>query len=288
MSLPASPDSGPPVRAHWLTSPRQAWRGVRADPQVYPFLREGAVDMLPMLPGIAAWALVTGVAMVKSGLGLWLSLAMSLLVYAGSSQLASLPLFAAGAPLWVIWLTALVVNLRFLIFSAQWRLYFGGLGRWRRSAMIYLAADVNYAVFLRRWPEPRPAVGQAPYFLGGSLLLWFTWQGLSIVGIVLADAVPLAWGLGFAGVLALLGLTCSLLVDRATWVCAAVAGLAAVAAFALPFKLNLLVAVAAAVAAGLLMETHLPGLTRPARTPAAAPAAPDTPTPQPGAAAVGR
>jgi predicted branched-subunit amino acid permease len=240
----------------WLLAPRQSWRTLTADPDAYARVREGVSDMLPMLPGIAAWGLVTGVAMVKSGLGLWLSIAMSLLVYAGSSQLASLPLFAAGAPLWVIWLTALVVNLRFLIFSAQWRLYFGSLPRLQRSAMIYLAADVNYAIFMRRWPEARPAVGQVPYFLAGSLLLWVTWQGTSLLGIVLADSVPLSWGLGFAGVLALLGLTCSLLVDRARWVCAAVAGLAAVAAFALPFKLNLLVAVAAAVAAGLLMEAH--------------------------------
>ena len=252
-----------PATADWLTSPRLSWRALKSNTQVYPFLREGAVDMLPMLPGIAAWGLVTGVAMVKSGLGLWLSLAMSLLVYAGSSQLASLPLFAAGGPLWVIWLTALVVNVRFLIFSAQWRLYFGGMSRGRRSAMIYLAADINYAMFTHRWPEPRPAIGQAAYFLGGGLLLWVTWQTTSIIGIVSADAVPLSWGLGFAGVLALLGLTCSLLVDRATWVCAAVAGLAAVASFALPFKLNLLVAVAAAVAAGLLMEGRTP--RRPAK-----------------------
>jgi predicted branched-subunit amino acid permease len=235
-------------------SPRESWHALRQDAEAYAHVREGVRDMLPMLPGIAAWALVTGVAMVKSGLGLWLSLAMSLLVFAGSSQLAALPLLAAGAPLWVIWLTALVVNLRFVIFSAQWRLYFGALPRWRRSAMVYLAADLNYAVFLHRWPEPRPAPGQVPYFLAGALLMWVNWQVLSIVGIVLADAVPLTWGLGFAGVLALLGLTCSLLVDRATWVCAVVSGLAAVAAFALPFKLNLLVAVAAAVAAGLLME----------------------------------
>jgi predicted branched-subunit amino acid permease len=93
-----------------------------------------------------------------------------------------------------------------------------------------------------------------PYFLGGVALMWFTWQIPSIAGIVLADSVPPSWGLGFAGTLALVGLTCTLLVDRATWVAAAVAGLAAVAAFALPYKLHIIVAVAAAVAAGLMMD----------------------------------
>ena len=72
-----------------------------------------------MVPGLAAWGLVTGVAMVRSGLDPWLALLMSLTVYAGSSQLASLPLIAAGAPIWVVLLTGFVVNLRFVIYSAQ-------------------------------------------------------------------------------------------------------------------------------------------------------------------------
>jgi predicted branched-subunit amino acid permease len=75
-----------------------------------------------------------------------------------------------------------------------------------------------------------------------------------MLGIVLADQVPTHWGLGFAGTLAMLGLTYGLLSDRSTWTAAVVAGLAAVAAYALPLKLNIMVAIAAAVAAGLLVE----------------------------------
>ena len=223
----------------------------------HPEFRHGLRDMAPMVPGLAAWGLVTGVAMVRSGLDPWLALLMSLTVYAGSSQLASLPLIAAGAPIWVVLLTGFVVNLRFVIYSAQWRFYFGHLPRWQRMSLGYLGADVSYAMFMRRWPEPEPQSGQIAYFLGGALLLWLGWQIPSILGIVLADGVPAQWGLGFAGTLALIGLTCSLLVDRATWVCAGVAAAAAVAAFALPYKLNIVVAVAAAVAAGLMME--MPG-----------------------------
>jgi predicted branched-subunit amino acid permease len=229
----------------------------------HPEFRRGARDMLPMLPGIAAWGLVTGVAMVKSGLGVWLALLMSLTVYAGSSQLASLPLIAMGAPIGVVLLTGFVVNLRFVIYSAQWRWYFGGLPRAQRMLLGYFAADLNYAVFLKAWPEPEPQPGQLPYFIGGVAVIWLGWQVPSIAGIVLADVVPPQWGLGFAGTLALIGLTCSLLVDRATWVCAVVAGSAAVAAFALPYKLNIVVAVAAAVAAGLLMERPRGGGGRP-------------------------
>ena len=50
----------------------------------------GMRDMLPSFPGICAWGLVTGVAMVKSGLSVPLALLMSLAAYAGSAQLAAL------------------------------------------------------------------------------------------------------------------------------------------------------------------------------------------------------
>jgi len=220
----------------------------------HPEFRRGARDMTGISLGIAAWGLVTGVAMVKSGLGVGLALFMSLAVFAGSAQLAALPLISAGAPIWVIWATALCVNLRFVIFGAQWRPYFGSLPRRSRVGLMYFAADLNYVAFMRRFRQPLPEPGQVPYFLGGVATNWLAWQVPSIAGILLANAVPTEWGLGFAGTIALLSLIYSLLVDRGTWLAAAVAGCAAVAAYALPLKLNIVVAIAAAVAVGVLID----------------------------------
>lgn len=210
--------------------------------------------MLGTAIGIAAWGLITGVAMGKSGMPTAVMVLMSLLVFAGSAQLAVLPLMSAGAPVWVVWATALCVNLRFVIFSAQWRPYVAHLPLGPRLRWAYLTADLNYVMFMRRFPQPVPAPEQPPYFWGGALTNWFAWQIPSLTGIFLADAVPVHWGIGFAGTLALLGLALSLLQGRATAVAGLVAGCAAIAAYALPFKLNIVVAIAAAVAIGLLMD----------------------------------
>lgn len=229
-----------------MTSIRAAMR--------HPQFRAGAKDMLGVSLGVGAWGLVTGVAMVKSGMSVWLALLMSLTVFAGSAQLAAIPLMAVGAPMWVIWATALCVNLRFVIFSAQWRPFFMRFPRLQRLALGYFAADLNYVLFMRRFSEARAGAGQIEYFLGGTIVNWSAWQFPSIVGILLADVIPTHWGLGFAGVLALLGLTYSLLSDRATAFAAVVAGAAAVAAFALPFRLHIVVAIAAAVCVGLMID----------------------------------
>lgn len=210
--------------------------------------------MIGMSVGVAAWGLVTGVAMIKGGLSVAMALFMSVVVFAGSAQLAVMPLLAAGAPLWVIWFTAACVNVRFIIFSAVWRSHFGHFPRLQRCLLGYLSGDVTYIKFTQRYPGGKPQVGQIPYFLGASLLNWAAWHVASIAGILLANVLPMQWGLGFAGVLALLGVLCSMLVDRATWLALGVAASAAVAAFALPMHLNILVAIASAMTIGLIIE----------------------------------
>jgi predicted branched-subunit amino acid permease len=207
-------------------------------------------------PGIAAWGLVAGVAMVNSGMTLPMAIFMSLVVFAGSSQLATVPLLAAGAPAWLIWATAICVNLRFVIFSAQWRPYWRELPRRRRALLGYLTADLSYVLFMRRFPLAEPAPAHQPYVWGGIAMNWTSWQLASISGMLLAAQFPTHLNLGFAGVLALLGFTCSLLVDRATTGAALAAGAAAVLAHDLPLRLNIVVAIAAAIAVGLLIDHH--------------------------------
>ncbi|QHI98731.1 branched-chain amino acid ABC transporter permease [Xylophilus rhododendri] len=234
------------------------WRELPRDPE----FRRGAIDILGTSLGVGAWGLVTGVAMAKAGLGTGMAVTMALLTYAGSAQLATLPLLAAGSPIWVIWLTACCVNLRFVIFSSMWRSFFGHLPRPRRCALGYFSGDVVFVLFLRRYPVQRPAAGQEAYFWGAAICNWFFWQVPCLIGIFLADTIPVAWGLGFAGVLALLGVAGSMLAGRLEALSAVVAAAGAVAAFALPLKLNILVGIAAAVVVGLVAEQLIPPHSR--------------------------
>ena len=246
---------------HLITSLRTTLRD--------PHFRLGISDLLGTGVGIGAWGLVTGVAMVKSGMSVPLALVMSLLVYAGSAQLAVVPLLAVGGPLWVVWLTAACVNLRFVIFSSMWRSYFQHLPLRQRLTLGYFSGDVIFVAFMKRYPKPIPEPNQVPYFWGAASVNWLAWQVPSIAGILLASEIPLSWGLGFAGVLALLGVLLSLIFDRATSIAMLVAASVAIAAFALPLKLNILVAIAAAVVAGLVVES-LERRKKSARTPVAA------------------
>ena len=231
---------------------------LRRDNFQHPEFRQGVADMMGVATGIAAWGLMTGVAMVKSGMSTAEALLMAAIVFAGSSQLAAIPLILAGAPIWVILATALCVNLRFIVFSVHMRPYVMHLPLRDRLLAGYLTGDLTYVLFVKRFAHPPTdaagRVGQMAYLLGNGGLNWISWTSCSVLGVVLANAIPTQWGLGFAGILALLGMLCSLASTRLRWISAAVAGSAAVAAFALPLKLNILTAIAASVVVCLLLE----------------------------------
>ena len=228
----------------------------------HPSFVQGMREVSPQAPGIAAWALMTGVAMVKSGMSVLEASAMTLLVFAGSSQLAAIPLIVAGAPAWVILATGFCVNLRFVVFSLHLRPYLIHLPRWQRLVHGYLTADISYVLFVRKYPKPADTVAQRDaqeaYLAGNDFLNWLSWIVASFVGVALANLIPTAWGLGFAGILCLLGIQCSLASSRMRILSAVVAGAAAVVAYALPLKLNIVVAIAVAVVLCLTVEKIRP------------------------------
>lgn len=233
----------------------------------HPAFLLGLRDMLGVAPGIAAWGLMTGVAMAKSGMGFSECLLMALVVFAGSAQLAAMPLFAAEAPMWVILATSFCVNLRFLVFSAHLRHYMMMLPRAERLLSGYLTADLSYVQFIRRFPEGpdgnrEKLVEQQAYLAANGGLNWGTWVLSNLAGVLFASWIPQHWGLGFAGMLGLMGVGLSLLSGQQhlgnsmRLIAALAAGTVAVMAFSLPLKLNIVIAIIAAVALCLLIETR--------------------------------
>lgn len=214
----------------------------------------GARDYSPTLMAMFSWGLVTGVAMSKSVLTVPQALGMSLLVYAGSSQLAVLPLMAAKLPIWTVLLTAAMVNVRFVIFSAGLTPHFSYLPFWRRLLLGYFDGDVIYLLFQKKAFATGYVPGKEAYFWGMSAVSWVFWQVSSIAGILLASAVPDDWGLELAGTLALVPLIVSAVMNRSTLAAVAAAGVIALLAIDLPYRLALPLAVFAALAAGSIAD----------------------------------
>jgi predicted branched-subunit amino acid permease len=216
--------------------------------------RQGLAAVAPALPGVFAWGLVTGIALVKGGLTVPQALGISFLVLSGTTALVAVPLLAAGVSLPFIALTAVLTGLRFPVYSAALSPDLKHLpARWRWLAG-FLMTDPGTAVYLDRRGRERPFVNRLAFYAGVTGLVWPVWLAGSVVGIGLGAVLPGAGRLGYLGILAMLALVAPMLRGAPAWAAALAAAAVALLGAGWPWKLGLLAAVLAGLLAALLAE----------------------------------
>ncbi|RXZ44437.1 AzlC family ABC transporter permease [Crenobacter cavernae] len=220
-------------------------------------LLAGVRDTVPMLVGAAPFGLIFGTLAVGAGLSPAATLAMSAFVFAGSSQFVAVTLIGAGAAWPVIWMTTLVINLRHALYSAALLPY---ARAWPLSARLPLAfwlTDESYAVVEHRL-RTGMAEGGMQYAFGSSLAMYGNWLLFSALGVMLGSELPgLAdWGLDFAMLATFAAIVAPQLKNRPSLCAATAASAVALAGHGWPYKLDLMAAAAAGVAAGLWAESR--------------------------------
>ncbi len=213
----------------------------------------GVRDVSPLLLGIVPFGLVAGIAAVEVGFTLVQAVGLSVIVFAGASQLAALELLGENAPLAVVIGTAVVINLRMVMYSASIAPHFARYGARIRAALAYVLTDQAYALSVAEFAENDDR-SRWKYYLGAAGSLWIIWQVATIVGVVLGAGVPEEWGLTFAVPLVFLALLVPAMKDRPSTVAGAVGGSVAVVAAGLPLNLGLLAGALGGIVAGLITE----------------------------------
>ena len=224
-------------------------------PSVRESFLAGARATAPVLVGIVPFGLVAGAAAVGVGLSGLQAVGLSVVVFAGAAQLAAIDLLGQEAPLAVVVVTALVINLRMVMYSASIAPYFREVATRWRAGLAYLLTDQAYALSVTRFGDDRP-VRRRWYYLGTALPLWAVWQVCTVVGVVVGARVPDSLPLEFAVPLTFLALLVPAVTDRASGTAAVVGGTGAAVGAALPLNLGLIAGALAGVLAGLVAESR--------------------------------
>lgn len=223
---------------------------------------------LPIVFGVAPFGMIFGAVAVSAGLPATLAQAMSAVIFAGSAQFIAVELIAVQTPIIVLLTTTFIVNLRHLLYSASLAPHVRWLPlRWK-MLLAYLLTDEAYAVVIIRYTEGKsPPPVRHWFFLGAGLTLWSVWQITTAIGIVLGAQIPASWSLDFALALTFIGLVVPTLRDLPQAGAALAAGLMAVVAAALPYRLGLMAAAITGIVVGVSLERiRRKRLDRPKRT----------------------
>jgi 4-azaleucine resistance transporter AzlC len=120
----------------------------------------GISRAVPIILGYVPIGFAYGVLAGKAGLSNFNTLAMSIFVYAGSSQLIAVGLFAAGVAPFSIILTTFIVNLRHMLMASALAPY---LSRWSKiqlSAFAYEITDESFALHSVEFSRVASSSGQ--------------------------------------------------------------------------------------------------------------------------------
>jgi len=216
------------------------WEGVRAE--------------VPLLIGVFPFGMIYGALALNAGLSNTAAQLMSSIVFAGSAQFVTAQLVHEGAPGLVILLTIAVVNLRHMLYSASLAPFLKDLSMHWKILLSYLLTDEAYAPSIIKCERDGVTPFGHWFVLGAGFALWFNWQVSTALGIFLGTAIPREWPLDFALPLTFIAMVVPVLKNQAMVAAAASAGIVALLAYGLPYKLGLILAALSGILIGTLLE----------------------------------
>ncbi|GLS75781.1 branched-chain amino acid ABC transporter permease [Oharaeibacter diazotrophicus] len=159
-------------------------------------IRAGMLAILPAIVAMVPFGLLLGQQAAAKGLTPLEMLAMSSIVFAGSSQFLAVSLWTFPAQASALALAALLINLRHVLMGASLSAKIEHFG-WLRFPAVHVMADEVWAVGERRALEGPLTV---PFWFGAGLFLFLSWQCMTVLGTLLGSLIrePERFGFDFA------------------------------------------------------------------------------------------
>ncbi len=218
-------------------------------------LRQGIIDGAIFFPILAPFSVLFGVFAADLDLTIVQTMSISLGVFAGTSQFASLSLLNENAPIYIALLAGFTLNMRFFLYSANLAPHFQSLPTARRVLCALMIIDQSFVLTDNRFgKEPRwNAWQKSQYFLGTLVLIAVPWHLFTILGFYTGGLIPENINIAYALPLSFIALIMPALKTPAHWLAAIISITGTLALRDLPYNIGLLIsAFFAIVAAGQL------------------------------------
>ena len=212
----------------------------------------GAKATIPLIIGAIPFGILFGTLAEPSGLSMLGAMAMSLFVFAGSSQFIAVGLLAAGVGPVLIVATTLVVNLRHLLYATALVGKVSHLSQAWRAVLAFGLTDESFAAVNNRYLGRSDITNAHWFFLGSIVAMYTNWQVCTWLGIGLGELFPdmTNWGLDFAMSVTFLGMIIPYLRNKPMWLAVISAAAFALALRDLPHQLGLVIAALSGICIG--------------------------------------
>jgi len=192
---------------------------------------------IPVIP----FGIIYGVIGIEMGFTPLMTFAISLIIFAGSSQIAFTQLFFSGASSLVVIGSVVAINSRHLLYGAVLSQYLNKLNLGWRILLSYLMTDQAFRVSSFYLKKNKNKFNSHYHLLGSGFTLWFLWQISTLIGIFLGNIVPEKLALEFTIPLTFLALIVSELRKIDHLIVIVVSGITSLIIYNIPYKIYVIV-----------------------------------------------
>jgi predicted branched-subunit amino acid permease len=213
----------------------------------------GMRSIIPILIGVFPFAVVLGFAMKNARFSLPEGTFFALSMFGGTAQLASVQLYVENSPALIIIATAIIINLRYSMYSLSLNTILGDRSFAERLFAAFIVSDQSYAFSIAE-AERNPGNAFMPaFFFGASIMLYLMWVGGIFLGFNIGAFIPPQLHLDFAIPLVFMSLLIPHLGGRDRAFSAFAGAVAAVMlVHTLPLQSGLLAAILIGITAGII------------------------------------
>ena len=217
--------------------------------------KKGFMDVIPLTIPVIPFGIIYGVVGVELGLSPLVTFAMSFIIFAGSSQIAFVQLYTAGASPLVMISSVLAINSRHFLYSAVLAQYLNKLNLCWKILLSYLMTDQAFSVSLSYFKKNQKKTFSHYHMLGSGFTLWLLWQISTLSGIVLGNVIPEALGLEFAIPLTFLSLIIAELKKYDHLLIIIISGAISLVTYNFPLKVYIILSAFVGLVAAFILTT---------------------------------
>jgi len=218
------------------------------------YFTKGFKGMLPITTGVIPFGAVMGTVSAEAGLSFFQTATMNVVVFAGAAQLAAVDLMSKHAASVVVVATGLIINLRFILYSAAMAPLLQKSPFRTKFISAYFLTDQSYAVMLANQDKLETNSGAVQFYLGSCICMMMSWQLSVCAGFAFGNFAPASWALDYAVPLSFVSLVVPTIRNKKYVFVAAFSSFASLVLNPLPFKMGLIVTALLGIALGTFLS----------------------------------
>lgn len=152
--------------------------------------KNGCLQEIPLQLGVFPFGIAYGILGIEVGLTNIQTYLLSIIIFAGVSQIVFAQLFSTFTPSFIIVGTIGIVNLRHILYGVSLSSYLKKLSLKWRVILSYLITDEAFAISYKRFSEEKKTKYMHFHLLGSGITLWTSWQISTLIGIFIGPSIP--------------------------------------------------------------------------------------------------